>query len=447
MKRGKYGGISIFLLFFMLTTIVLAEPEINFQNGEIQVGETILAKISSVGEFVNEIKNEDLIFLEGRREVFFESKIAFYNGTYYLYAHATRPGNFSIKIENILYREAGLLSSTNLEKDFFIETKIIGYQEEVNESGNITLVNKTKTEILQIKPGLIVPGDESKLRLINVGDSNINLTFQEIIGSQEIALEPGEEKEIFLSRNLSFELVNIESYKNFQIPIISIIANGLVPPDEKIDLKTNPKGLIVNLISGEEKEVVIELFNFAEENITNIVFNRNSIPLKNLENLEILNAKDATNLTLIFDTKIEGITEDNLQINYTQNEKEYSLLFPIKIYTFPEGSTEEDFTEVEETCEELGGAVCKTEEKCNGNLKFTKGGDFCCVGICEKKVTKEDNGGILWIVGVLILVLLGIIGYGIYKKSKKAGPKKPEEKLAETTKNYSKRMSGSLQRT
>ena len=49
MKGGIYTCISIFILFFILATIVLAEPEINFQNEETQVGETILAKISSVG--------------------------------------------------------------------------------------------------------------------------------------------------------------------------------------------------------------------------------------------------------------------------------------------------------------------------------------------------------------------------------------------------------------
>tara|TARA_B100002003_G_scaffold202702_1_gene195001 strand:- start:736 stop:2043 length:1308 start_codon:yes stop_codon:yes gene_type:complete len=435
----------------MLVTMVLAEPEIHFQNEEIQVGETILAEISLVGGFINEIKNDDLIFLEGRKKVFFESKIAFYNGTHYLSIYTTRPGNFSIKIEDLLYREGGGLVSTSLEKDFFVETKLIEYQEEVNESGNIILVNKTKTEILQIKPGLIVPVDESKIKLINIGDSNISVKFQEIMESQEIVLEPGEEKEILISRNSSFELLNIESYKNFQIHIISIIKTiSTNPPwfpslNESLDLKTNPKSLIVNLISGEEKEEVIELFNFADENITNIRFNINSIPLKDLENLEILNARDIINLTLNFDSRVEGLIEDNLQINYTQGGKEYSFLIPIKIYTLPEGSTEENFTEEKETCEDLGGAICK--EKCNGTYKFTKGREFCCVGICEKGTIKEDDSSILWIIGVLIILFLGIIGYVIYKKSKKVGPKKPEEKLAETTKKYSKRMSGSLQRT
>jgi len=83
MKRGILIQISLLLLVFI--QLVSAVPELNFQNEEIQVDETILATIITVGEFSSEILKEDIIFLEGRRETFFEFDIAFSEGTHYLY--------------------------------------------------------------------------------------------------------------------------------------------------------------------------------------------------------------------------------------------------------------------------------------------------------------------------------------------------------------------------
>ena len=49
-------------------------------------------------------------------------------------------------------------------------------------------------------------------------------------------------------------------------------------------------------------------------------------------------------------------------------------------------------------------------------------------------------------VGFLIFVVLGIVGYLIYKKSKKTVPKNPEEKLKESSKKYSERVQGKIER-
>ena len=141
-------------LFLLSIGLVTAVPSINFQNEEIQPGETILGTINTTGEFTESITSSDISFFEGRRPTFFEYEIFQYNGTFYFYIYANREGNYSIKIENILYKE-DLLASVDLEKTFIIKEKSEIIQEEVNESGNITLQNKSITKILQIKPGAI----------------------------------------------------------------------------------------------------------------------------------------------------------------------------------------------------------------------------------------------------------------------------------------------------
>ncbi|MCK5140295.1 MAG: hypothetical protein KAQ85_10670, partial [Thermodesulfovibrionia bacterium] len=89
MKRG-----STIFLFIFLISLASAAPILLLQHNEIQPGETIFATITTVGEFTKEITSLDIKFFEGRKEVFFESNIVFYNDTFYLYTYTTREGNF-----------------------------------------------------------------------------------------------------------------------------------------------------------------------------------------------------------------------------------------------------------------------------------------------------------------------------------------------------------------
>ena len=140
MKRGV-----IVFFFLFLISIATAAPILTFQNEEIQPGETILATITTVGNFEKQIEPSDIKFYEGRKQVSFESDIKFYEGTHYLYVYTTREGNFSIEISGILYKEANTLQATTITKEFNItEEKIIN--EETNE---------TSTQIFQIKPGFV----------------------------------------------------------------------------------------------------------------------------------------------------------------------------------------------------------------------------------------------------------------------------------------------------
>lgn len=104
MKKVTILFLSIFIL-----NLVSAIPEITFQNEKFQPQETILAQIS--GEFAKEISDSDIKFFEGRKQISFEHEVSFYNDTYYLYIYINREGNFTLKIEDILYKEQRKLSS------------------------------------------------------------------------------------------------------------------------------------------------------------------------------------------------------------------------------------------------------------------------------------------------------------------------------------------------
>ena len=278
MKRG--ATISLLSLLFLLTlTIASATPELTLQNEEIQPGETILGKISLLSneEFTEEISKDDIQFLEGRRQVSFEYGIMFHNNAHYLYAYANREGNFTIKTNPILYRDTitNELKELTIEKQITILESPIIYQEEINESGNLTTVNQSRTEILSIKPGLIfqtTSPTQTGIILRNMGDSQINLTH--VYGEEEeteISLQPQEAQEISILPTSGLSFLNISTYKIFEVPIVSPSSNGGgVGTEATTALKTNLPYLHVNLIVGQPKEEVLGLLNFEYVNITGI---------------------------------------------------------------------------------------------------------------------------------------------------------------------------------
>ena len=426
MKRG-----SITILFLLSLSIVSAVPTIIFQNDQTQKGETILATITTIGEFTKEILLNDLVFKEGRKEVPFEFDIVFYNNTHYVYIYANREGNFTIEIPNVLFKEADILSSAKITKDFEILTK------------NITIENLTKTQILEIKPGLIKLTEEPIIKLINKGNSNLTLEIEE----KEIFLLPNEVYEKVVVPNSTLTFLDIHTYKNFRVPIISLVSNSQSnTSEESLDLKLRVDSLTVNIISGTNKKEIIELFNFGEEEITNLEISSNLDSLE-IEKVNSIQAKTSVNLTLTFETKTEGHFQNFLDIKYDQYGGEHNISIPLDIYIIQKGSTIEDFNKTEQTCKELEGLVCKIQEKCVGQPKFTNGGEYCCIGTCQEIIKDDSESNYGLITGTLIFIALILVGLAIWQKSKKTKPKNPQEKLKEVSKKYTERIKGGLQRS
>ncbi|MFH1237873.1 MAG: hypothetical protein ABIH79_00875 [archaeon] len=427
MKRGL-----IVFLFISLISLASAIPTLTLQHNETQPGETIFATIITVGEFTKEILSSDIKFLEGRKEVFFESDITFYNNTFYLYIYTTREGNFTLEISNILYKEFDELKSITLEQPITIKNNFI-IDEETNE---------TRTEILSIKPGFIRTTDEPKLKFINKGTSQLNLTYSE----NETSLQPQESTEIEIQQEGTFSNLKISTYKDFLIPVMRPAPEDIIIPEVKHDLKYNPDLLLLELLTEEKSSATITLFNFGEENITDIKF-ISDISFLKIEKIESLEARGVHNLSLTLSPKNPGHVQGNINITYTQYGEEKNLSIPLSIFILPTGSTEEDFQISDENCEDKGGAVCTLEEDCDGDETFTRGGDYCCLGTCVPIETDEEPTGFGWLLGLVILIALGFGGYYLYKKQKSIIPKNPHEQLKESSEKYSKRLTGKLQRT
>jgi len=418
----------LFILFLM--SLASATPEIYFQHEKIQPEETILATINTSGEFQGEIKESQIKFLEGRKEVFFESNIFYYNNTYYFYSYTTRPGNFTLKISNILYKEGQELTSKNIEKDFTIKEERI-----LNEE-----TNKTETKILEIKPGFVKSSTTPKIKITNKGDTTFNVSYLE----KEITINPLKSSTIEYAPDEEFTHLEISTYKDFRIPINYLSA--IKPIIKKTHLKSKPKHLVAEANENSEKKEIITLYNLEDENITiqKIISSLDFISVKSFEEIK---AREVKNLTIIISPEKTGHATGNITVYFIEDEIEEQLIIPLSLFILPKGTTLENISKSEETCKDLKGNICNYEEICDSKTTFTKGNELCCLGKCiPKEKDDEDESGYGWLIGILIIVGLGGGAYFLYKKSKKVKGTTPDEKIKQTTEKYSKRLSGNLKR-
>jgi len=427
---------TILFLLMLIAPAISAAPTLTFQHEEIQPGETIFATIQTVGEFTQEIPESSISLYDGRRKISLEHDLMQYDGTYYLYIYATREGAFTIKIPNVLYKEADQLNSIDFEKNFSVSKEVI-YSEDGNVSG---------TKILSIKPGHIFSINAPAIKLINQGTIPLELSYLE----NDTTLQPQETREVEFYPEETFSTFEVSSYRDFSAPVVYLSANGSIlenKTEEIAALRASETFLTVNLIVGNETSEKIELFNFAEENLTDITLETDA-PVE-ISEIETLQAKSAENITLTFTPDQVGHIQENLTIKYKMGEKEENMTIILSLYVLPEGSSEEDFIIINETCADKNGQVCAPGFLCSGDTLLTSNNEYCCVGTCEEieDPSKKDSGlsgG--WIWGIVILVVLAGVGYYFYRKSRKIKKPTSDEKLEETSKKYTERLSGKLQR-
>ena len=410
------------LLFYLLLTITLssASVNLNFQHEQTQPGETILATITAE-EFTKQIEPADITFYEGRKQIFFEHDITFYNGAHYLYIYTTRQGNFTIKIDNILFKESGELQSKTIQQNFTI------------------LDSTNQTQILSIKPGFIFTTQTPKIKLTNKGIATINATYNE----NTISIQPLTTREITLIPNKIFSFDEISSYKKFSIPTIYPSANGTFQAKTQLDLKSNPELIFAEIFTNNKSKQIVQLFNFGNESATNIKV-ISDFQFIDAEPMENISAREVKNLTLTFSPSNSGHAQGNLNITYTQYSKQNTLQIPLSIFILPKGSSTEDFQISKETCEEKNGIPCTINEICDGKATFTKDNEYCCIGTCTPINQDKSSFGYGWLIAIIIFIALAGGGYYFYKRQKKIKPQSPDEKIKETSEKYSKRIQGGL---
>jgi len=261
----------IFLIFLIILalTFVKAEPVLVLQKDSFQPGETLIGEIKvESGEFSSKILDSNIKFYEGRRETYIDFDLFSYNNTYYISAYLSKRGNLTLKISNILYKNIeGTLRSLDIEKQLSIEEKLI----KIN--------NLTYTKILSVRPGVLFTSKTPELILENKGNMPFNISYnlENKESSKKLELFPGRPEKILLFNVTSlFSNLGIDAYDKFTIPIIYTSNIKQNESNNQTNLRANH--LIFQVKSKENQRIqdTLELFNFANNNISNLKITKSS---------------------------------------------------------------------------------------------------------------------------------------------------------------------------
>lgn len=422
-------GVILLVVFLFLVSSCAAVPEIRFQINSFQPTQTI---IGTINNFDGELIRDDLKIYEDRREVFFERDLAKINGTYYFYIIPPKEGNFSLKIENVLYNGSSGIASITLQKNFNVRKK----------------VNKNnKTEILTIRPGLYV-GDSPVIDLINSGEEDMNLSIESFF----ISMTSGSDRRISDGLPSGFYFLTINSYEKFVIPIFNYGSTNSSYAENDSILTNNYSGCLsvdenisLTHIVDKNGEYFINIkndCNFSLENITissefeNIMFGN--------ELLDFV-ADEIKNVSLYSDISKSGVFNLNIDLAYKDEKLRQTK---ITIFSFKNETSATVFNQTYNnpaklSCEERDGTFCTQEQSCSSdNYDYYPENALltCCFSDCVSINSLINwNNVIFGMVGVLII--LGIL-YLLYRRSNKIKNANPEEKFKELDKRYQKSISG-----
>jgi hypothetical protein len=234
------------------------------------------------------------------------------------------------------------------------------------------------------------------------------------------SLEVGETEKIKIIPSEKFSLFEIKAYKTFVVPIVYLKINiendtNNSAEEKIVSLRASPKRVELQKQVGETIDYTFELLNFGMENLTDMSI-RTSLDFLKMNKISSILAKNATNLTIGGVANKAGLFEDNLTISYSENGTKEELKIPLTLYIFPVNASPEEIKQ-SLSCFDVGGKLCEANEVCVGPMSDQIGG--CCKS-CQK-TSSESSSGV--IVGILIIVFLGIVGFAIYKKFKNVKPK------------------------
>ena len=285
-----------YLFFLLLILIPLVNASIlTIENENPQPSETIVGKISSSGGIDTTLTKTDLKFYKnGILKTPQEYDIHFYNGSYYFYFIFAEEGNYTLIINQVTYKTGtGMVSAEDINRTLEIKRD--------NESS-----------VLQIKPGVVYGYSNFILDLINKGNNELTIKTEQ----GEIVISSDDSKRIQLGEREKLSFFEIETYKTFLIPIISLsIPKNIGEINNESDIKdfsiNNDKNLDFAVEQNKREDYSFSIKNLLDEKIEEIEFTTD------LEGLSILNSpselenKSTEKINIIIKMQELGLTRGN----------------------------------------------------------------------------------------------------------------------------------------
>jgi hypothetical protein len=233
---------------------------------------------------------------------------------------------------------------------------------------NFTILDEQAS--FSINPVLFITEEDYIIELQNLVDTKIEIIYEKLTKEEADVIAVEEDKPTFFESLFGlFEKQNVSE------------------PEEQIS------GEIISLKSGEIVEVTIPIGDYVGFEKVKFVY------------------ENETYNSMIYILGKEKIVE-----NETPDEPEVEM------------NETPDEPEVE-NCEEFNGTICKSNEKCEGETKYSST-DICCVGECVKVEKSNIGKTIGWIIIIVLALFLTWFFKNKYSKSRP-----PEVDLEEESKN------------
>ncbi|MCX6748912.1 MAG: hypothetical protein NT076_04880 [Candidatus Pacearchaeota archaeon] len=379
----------IFLLFLSLIASVSAIG--STLKSEYRTGETLIASFSGL----TELKTENILFYSGRAYTPLVYDLAKIQDSYYLYALLPfEEKNLTLKLLQAKFIEQGQEVTRDLVYNFLVK-------------GNISAFS--------VNPGWVITNDDFKINIQNY-DKPTAVSTSFLGTTNQYSLIIGEEKTLTfpVGKNSSLEFLTVSGGDtSYSIPV-AIFKNESQAPKTKFFKFTKS---FINLTVLKDSPLLYEIYiiNTGDEDIQNLELysSSESITLAPtrvslLPSGEII----AINLTMTLDeSKNVTITAESdndtietfLLIQVTESKEIFQQIV---------NDTPQVYQQTE-TCSSLNGRICLATESCSLPEKLTIDG-LCCLGYCQV----ASSGSSTWLYIVIIVVVLALIGFFVYKRLK-----------------------------
>ncbi len=378
-------------------------------------GETIIAEV--YGPIVIPISAENVQFRRGENiAVPLEYDLKKIDERYFLWAISPETvGNYTVIIKDVRALEQGKDIRTDFLYNFSVE-------------GNITEYS--------VKPGVIITSKEIELKAY----LNRNYGQRILIGenNKTFFLEPGENK-ITLSLDELKQNNGRLRFGFYSLPLKIIDQSR--EADYQKGLSFSPAVIRQQIDKDINKlNFQITVLNSQETKLENLsfVYDKTKFMISPDENFRLaVNESKAHNLTLFNLTKFEEYEE----IYAVSGDSKARLLLNIEfikenssINLMNNNTSAANGSAAGYRCSEIrGGRFCNSNEKCSGEIVKSLDGD-CCAGTCTSLGKTQSSS---WIGYLLVILLLGIVGYIYYNysKTKKNNGDSFKKKVDEAEKN------------
>ncbi len=461
MKKEIIVLLALFLFFMPLISAVEFDMNSSFEQGE-----TIFAHLS--GNFLTPITKDNIFFYRaGHIPIPMNYDITNINGDYYIYALTTgkTPSNdYSISIQNIKYMNGAGVDSDNIVQNFSITNSTADFS--VNPGFIVTsdnfslqvqnLLNNQITIYVQTETNssgreIFVEGSNEDFVTVNSGEiKTINFqvgpgepTFQEI----ELTTETGSNSNSSLNltsipdsifcfflgncnqSNVTSNTSNTTSASpdegiTYEVPVYVYTGTTEISPENFYFI---PSNFTLSLPMNTTDNEVVYLYNNGNTEIDNIslILDNSISPFVNISETEINSLGANSNVPI--DLSLFSTTEANIDGNLTaidENGNEASSLLSINFtnnnLTISNNSAVSNGSTYAETCAELNGTVCTSDEQCSEQPVYATD-NVCCLGTCNSATQAGSSGTIIAI--ILIVLIIGFLLWFYLAKYKKA--KKP----------------------